>query len=1040
MQQFTSSKKTSGTLEVSQACLSPVLTRYKKYLQSCYDAIILAPADKYLPSLDVPYINLAIIRRARLDPEQRDKFTMTTLHGGVDEILQIKEHITIEDLLTEEDSKNLISDSTWHEFLSDPFFGLKLVSDNPSNLIKSSPSNSGPVRFVLVEGPPGIGKSTFAWEVCRRWDEVQSLRKYNIVVLLKLRERWVLKAQSLSDLFRYPPNPKMSNSIAEELAQLHGEKLLLVLDGFDEASHHFNESSAIKNILCRKLLPKCSIILTTRPSAKSILQSVCQPRVDKRVEIIGFTEEERVRYITKVFSKEPELQVNFLKYMFHVPHIKSMMYIPINCAIIAQVYYESQSSRHLAIPRTRTQLYKALTHSLLVRHTKAGKHNYDNLPDGLNKADKEKFKVLTKFAFDSYHSESRKVTFFKEDVPKGLVHFGFMNELNEMYASKGVEQIFSFLHLSLQEYLAALHLANTYSTEFHVAYHWLAKNAYTPHHNQRSFSFYKGIDEEEEALLQFLKPLGSSLIEPASFLAGITGLKSPHRNQWETYILHCNTPYNYNSLLVSSLYESQNTVLTGYYLHNQISLGWMSTPYECYCLSYAVAHSFSANDLTLSLCCSVSQLETFVKGLDDHCQNVIPQVSLLLLLVGHDGDDFMKYLCWVSKTKYFTNLRRFNFESKHYIIRSNLLHDVIQSFPKLQSLVIDIDSPSSLEWLSALRSLTDLRLLHIHASKASITQATDFNCWPVRHKLKEIMVDMHIPSYSTHDIFSPADKLVQPLLRSILKSDQITKIELSMVSRNTMQSIVTILSCCPKLKTLELKRTNLGYDGIIYICGYLRHNKQLEHLLIHDDIQSPPSKSIQCNARYAFSPIMQFPLPNRVSCTNFLLELNNILTSNTTLKKISVISGLFKPIRGGINYPFWWCCQWTGLAPLAQFNVGAVVNGTSPNLRRSFSSSDLTQPETQLFLERDIYLGSKEEALDFRKLFSRRKERGMRLCSHPSFTAPDTEVVQSFSGLDPRLIECLLGISNDHHFVKELKESYERILEQARLMQKMLIK
>ena len=117
----------------------------------------------------------------------------------------------------------------------------------------------------------------------------------------------------------------------------------------------FHENSVIKSILCRQLFPKCTIILTTRPSAKHTLESVCQAGVDKHVEIVGFTDEERVRYITEVFRREPELQMNFLKYMFNVPHIKSMMYIPLNCAIIAQVYYESQqSSHHLAIPRTRT--------------------------------------------------------------------------------------------------------------------------------------------------------------------------------------------------------------------------------------------------------------------------------------------------------------------------------------------------------------------------------------------------------------------------------------------------------------------------------------------------------------------------------------------------------------------------------------------------------------------------------------------------------------------------------------------------------------
>ena len=355
---------------VPQSGLSPVLTKYKKYLQAYYNARVLAPADKYLPTLHTPYINLAMISRGHHDRGERDEFTLKTLHGGVDQILESKSPINIEDLL-------------------------------------SSGSCGEPVRFLLVEGPPGIGKSTFAWELCRRWDEIESLRDYHTVVLLKLREKWVLNATSLSDLFRYPSNPDFSKNIAEELVATQGKHLLLVLDGFDEVSHSFHEDSVIKSILCKQLLPECTIILTTRPSAKATLRSVCQPPVNKHVEIIGFTEKERVRYITEVFSKEPELQANFLKYMFLVPHIKSMMYIPLNCAIIAQVYSESQSSHHLAIPRTRTQLYKALAHSLLVRHMKMkeGNREYTSmLPEGLNKENMERFRVLAKFAFDSYHT------------------------------------------------------------------------------------------------------------------------------------------------------------------------------------------------------------------------------------------------------------------------------------------------------------------------------------------------------------------------------------------------------------------------------------------------------------------------------------------------------------------------------------------------------------------------------------------------------------------------------------------------------------
>ena len=461
---------------IPQSSISPVLAKYKQYLQSYYNARVLAPADKYLPTLASPYINLAMIIRGRYNHEQRDEFTRRTLHGGVDQILENKTPINIEDLLT--------------------------------------PADSGrPVRFILVEGPPGIGKSTFAWEVCRRWDEIESLRDYHTVVLLKLREKWVLNATSLSDLFRFPFHPDFSNSIVQELVQSQGEKLFLILDGFDEVSHNFHEDSVMKSILCRQLLPKCTIILTTRPVAKGTLGSICQPRIDKNVEIIGFTEEERVMYITEVFSKEPELQVNFLKYMFLVPHIKSMMYIPLNCAIITQVYYESQSSRHLAIPRTRTQLYKALTHSLLVRHMKMKESNREYtsmLPEGLNEGSMENFKNFAKFAFDTYHSKSRKVTFFKEDIPEGLVHFGFMNESTELYAGKSVEKTFSFLHLSLQEYLAAWHLADSYSIDFQVAYYRLSVDGRL---------MYKGGNKDEEDILSSLQQWGMPLLEPDMLLA-----------------------------------------------------------------------------------------------------------------------------------------------------------------------------------------------------------------------------------------------------------------------------------------------------------------------------------------------------------------------------------------------------------------------------------------------------------------------------------------------------------------------------------------
>ena len=987
-----------------------MLTKYKKYLQAYYNARVLAPADKYLPTLHTPYINLAMISRGRHDRRERDEFTLKTLHGGVDQILESKSPINIEDLL-------------------------------------SSGSCGEPVRFLLVEGPPGIGKSTFAWELCRRWGEIESLRDYHTVVLLKLREKWVLNATSLSDLFRYPSNPDFSKNIAEELVATQGKHLLLVLDGFDEVSHSFHEDSVIKSILCKQLLPECTIILTTRPSAKATLRSVCQPQVDKHVEIIGFTEEERVRYITEVFSKEPELQANFLKYMFLVPHIKSMMYIPLNCAIIAQVYSESQSSHHLAIPRTRTQLYKALAHSLLVRHMKMkeGNREYTSmLPEGLNKEDMERFRVLAKFAFDSYHKgDSKKVIFFKGDIPEGLVHFGFMNESTEMYAGKGVEQTLSFLHLSLQEYLAAWHIAHSYSIEFQVAYHGMAVEAravqdyysdseeYSDNEEYPDVCIpYRGSNREEEDLLSPLEPLRESLVEPAIFLAGITGLRCQSedgRNHWEMYLSHDTAGVRDPSVLLRSLYEAQNPTILSHYFNADsgrreivIGIHVSQTPYDCYALSYCLAHSSDQFRLSIDVSRDddVSLVETFVKGLEDHCKPTSPPtVSDLEVTLDIDSvEGSNKCLFWLAKAKCLPKLEGIHFVTR--VLNSALAHTFLQSLVNLQSLVVHVGHPTSWEWLAALRSLRELKVLRISSYVECSPPPSDLLCGPVEHRLTEVVLDIKLPSNSAYDVRISTDALVDSLLKSVLRSNQITRMVLPNISRETMAGVHSILLHCPSLTLLELKRTRLGYDGILHICSALRNNTTLKRLVIEDDdLQVPPSRERKYGDMQftSFLSMERVALPSKTTCTDFLLELDNILKTNTTLQEMEIQSGLFLPLSVGKGMEY---CEWTGLGPLQQFNVRAVGSGRSPNLRRSFSSSDLTQPQTLLFWDRQF----KYAEVDFKKLFSLKKEKGQKLFSLPSFTAPDTEVLQSFSGLDPRLKECL-EISDLNQYVRRLRRS-----------------
>ena len=91
-----------------------------------------------------------------------------------------------------------------------------------------------PVTKLLIEGAPGIGKSTFALEVCQKWGQHQLFNDYSLVVLLKFRDKRTHEAKSVFDLF-YHPNPKLQSEIIDYIILSGGHGLLLILEGSDEA-------------------------------------------------------------------------------------------------------------------------------------------------------------------------------------------------------------------------------------------------------------------------------------------------------------------------------------------------------------------------------------------------------------------------------------------------------------------------------------------------------------------------------------------------------------------------------------------------------------------------------------------------------------------------------------------------------------------------------------------------------------------------------------------------------------------------------------
>ena len=373
------------------------------------DKLSIAPCSQF--------INLALVKQ----DDQINSFTKSTLHGGVDEINKSKIPVGMDAIIT--------SDS----------------------------------QFVLVEGPPGIGKSTLCWELCRQWDTLKSLLDYKIVLQLKLRESRVQNASSLLEIF-YNRDNELSQNVVKGVCNCEGEGVLLIFDGFDEmpTSVVQDKDSLLMELISGTSLPRATRLVTSRPSALHH-KVKCFPQEYRHIEILGFTSDAtKMRYAELAFKSEPEVLANFKKFVFSNPIIKSLMYIPVNCAIISQVYKDIRRSRKL-MPKTMTQLYSTLIPVLIKRYM-IGKGEWDShhgIPSDLEDFPKDiilSLNRVSELAYNGLLKEDIQLVFTESDVGEGFQHLGLLSETKEMYVCEGAVSSYSFLHLSIQEFLAAWHV------------------------------------------------------------------------------------------------------------------------------------------------------------------------------------------------------------------------------------------------------------------------------------------------------------------------------------------------------------------------------------------------------------------------------------------------------------------------------------------------------------------------------------------------------------------------------------------------------
>ncbi len=320
-----------------------------------------------------------------------------------------------------------------------------------------------PIAKLIVEGNAGMGITTLCNMLAEGWAENKILTQFDCVLLLPLRDSRVSAATNISELFKLLHySEKIRTAVVEDLEEREGEGVLIIADGWDELSkENQSEHSFLYDLLFGNVVPFASVLLTSRPSASAPLHNL--PSVDRLIEVVGFNEENVKEYIMSEFEDCPKKALSLIEELENNPVIQSVCSVPLNCAIVCHLWHTLDQS----LPRTRTELYTQIVLNIIFRNIKKfpkcsiglSLNSFDKIPDDLQNT----FWLICEFAYECLLLDQ---LVFSEDelatrlpnIGEKLHCFGLLQSAQSLLPV-GHGLSFHFAHLTIQEFLAALHLS-----------------------------------------------------------------------------------------------------------------------------------------------------------------------------------------------------------------------------------------------------------------------------------------------------------------------------------------------------------------------------------------------------------------------------------------------------------------------------------------------------------------------------------------------------------------------------------------------------
>ncbi|XP_053282630.1 NACHT, LRR and PYD domains-containing protein 12-like isoform X8 [Pleuronectes platessa] len=358
---------------------------------------------------------------------------------------------------------------------------MKILQDTPikvHDIFKASTDQQSSIRVVLTNGVAGVGKTFSVQKFTLDWAEGLENQDVGLLAVLSFRELNLVKDQQHSLLtLLHVFHPALQKLTAETLAVC---KPLFIFDGLDESrpSLDFNHRELVSevtqrssvnvlltNLIRGNLLPSALVWITSRPAAANQIPPAC---VDRVTEVRGFTEAHKEEYFRRRFSDE-ELCSRIISHIKTSRSLHIMCQIPVFCWISATVLeHMLTTDQRGELPKTLTDLY---SHFLLVQ-TKRKNNKYgeghETTPQQLTEADRDVLLKLGRLALK--HLEEGNIMFYQEDleqcglnVTEASVYSGVCTEIFRRECVIFQKSVYCFVHLSVQEFLAAVYMFHCYT-------------------------------------------------------------------------------------------------------------------------------------------------------------------------------------------------------------------------------------------------------------------------------------------------------------------------------------------------------------------------------------------------------------------------------------------------------------------------------------------------------------------------------------------------------------------------------------------------